>query len=137
MGVSMFTMITTEGQPSAQANAMPVRFKQALQKTEQDRDAMHVAKLFARGAHLANLRGDQGSDATAFWQLYLEQFRQIRSEFAGEVVNEKQAALEWQSRGTTADGKAVDYRGVTVTEFDEDAITNFRTYYDSSAFVRP
>jgi ketosteroid isomerase-like protein len=133
----MLTMTTTQGLPNEPSNAVPVRFKEALQKTEQERDPAHVAKLFARGAHLTNLRGDHGSDATAFWQLYLEQFRQIRSEFAGEVVTEKQAALEWQSRGTTADGKAVDYRGVTVIEFDGDAITNFRTYYDSAAFVRP
>lgn len=129
-------MTTTTGGPSAEAEAMPVRFKQALQKTEQERDPMHVAELFASEAQLTNLHGEHSSDATAFWQLYLDQFRQIQSDFAGEVVNEKQAALEWRSRGTTADGKAVDYRGVTVIEFNRDAVISFRTYYDSAVFVR-
>jgi class 3 adenylate cyclase len=136
MDVSRFIMTTAPGEPNAEADAMPVRFKEALQKTEQERDPRHVAQLFASGAQLTNLSGEHGSDATAFWQLYLDQFRQIRSDFAGEVVNKKQAALEWRSRGTTADGKAVDYCGVTVIEFDRDAVISFRTYYDSAAFVR-
>jgi ketosteroid isomerase-like protein len=32
-------------------------------------------------------------------------------------------------------GRPVEYRGVTVIEFDGDAITRLRTYYDSAAFV--
>lgn len=115
---------------------MAARFQQALQQTEQTRDAKHVASLFAEGAELTNLGGDHGNDAAAFWQIYLEQFSEIRSDFAGEIVADNGAALEWQSRGTTAEGKPVDYRGISVIEFNDAAITSFRTYYDSAAFVR-
>ena len=124
-------MSTTNGN-----TALPAQFKQALQQTEQSRDATAVARLFREGAHLTNLGGDHGTDATKFWQLYLEQFSEIASEFTGEVVSDRTAALEWESRGKLADGRPVEYRGVSVIEFDHDTLTSFRTYYDSAAFVR-
>ena len=95
-----------------------------------------VARLFRDGAPLTNLGGDHGTDARKFWQVYLEQFGDIRSEFTGEIISDSSAALEWQSRGKLADGREVDYRGVSVIEFEGDALTSFRTYYDSAAFVR-
>ncbi|HSH40102.1 MAG TPA: nuclear transport factor 2 family protein [Chthoniobacterales bacterium] len=112
------------------------RFKQALQQTEQSRDPSAVASLFRGGARLTNLGGDHGTDATKFWQIYLDQFSDIRSDFTGEITSDGTAALEWQSRGTLADGRPVEYRGVSAIEFDNDAVTSFRTYYDSAAFVR-
>lgn len=117
-------------------NGMATRFKEALQETEAARDSKPVARLFSKGAKLTNLGGDHGHDANIFWHIYIEQFREVRSEFTGEIVNERGAALEWQSRGTTADGKPVEYRGVSVIEFDETNVTSFRTYYDSAVFVR-
>ncbi|HEX8279951.1 MAG TPA: nuclear transport factor 2 family protein [Chthoniobacterales bacterium] len=117
-------------------NGLPARFKQALQETEKTGDPKRVASLFADGASLTNLGGDHGNDATVFWQKYLEQFREIRSEFTGETVSERSAALEWKSRGSLTDGRPVDYRGVSIIEFDGDRVTSFRTYYDSAAFVR-
>lgn len=111
------------------------RFKQALQQTEQSRDPSAVASLFREGARLTNLGGDHGTDARKFWQVYLEQFGDVRSEFTGEIISDRSAALEWQSRGTLTDGREVDYRGVSVIEFDGDTLTSFRTYYDSAAFV--
>ena len=115
---------------------LAARFKEALQQSEQSRDPSAVASLFREGARLTNLGGDHGDDATKFWQIYLEQFSDIRSEFTSEIVTDKTAALEWQSSGKLADGRSVDYRGVSVIEFDGDALTSFRTYYDSAAFVR-
>lgn len=112
------------------------RFKEALQQTEQAHDASYVASLFAEGARLTNLGGDHGNDATVFWKTYLDQFAEIRSEFTAETVSEKSAALEWQSIGTTVDGQPVKYRGVSVVDLGDDALTGFRTYYDSAAFVR-
>jgi len=112
------------------------RFKEALQQTEQTHDASYVASLFAAGAQLTNLGGDHGNDANRFWKTYLDQFADIRSEFTAETVSDKSAALEWQSSGTTADGQPVSYRGVSVIDFRGDALTGFRTYYDSAAFVR-
>ncbi|MDB6151427.1 MAG: Epoxide Hydrolase [Chthoniobacter sp.] len=111
-------------------------FKKALRETERTRDPRHVAQLFAGGAHLTNLGGDHGDDATRFWQTYVDQFQEIGSEFIGEIANERGAALEWRSRGRLQDGRDVDYLGVSVIQFDERAITGFRTYYDSAAFLR-
>jgi ketosteroid isomerase-like protein len=111
------------------------RFKQALQQSEQTRDASQVAGLFAEGAQLTNLGGDHGNDAAKFWSVYLEQFSDIRSEFTAETISDRSAALEWQSRGTTKEGKPVDYRGISVIEMDGEKLTSFRTYYDSAAFV--
>lgn len=112
------------------------RFKNALQQTETERDAAPVAQLFAEGAPLSNLGGDQTHDATEFWSKYLEQFEEIRSDFTKEIASESGAALEWSSRGRTKDGRPIDYRGVSLLEFDGEKLTSFRTYYDSAAFVR-
>ena len=111
-------------------------FKAALQQAEQSRDPAAVAGLFREGACLTNLSGDHGADAMKFWQVYLEQFSEIRSEFTGEILSDGRAALEWQSRGKLRDGRPVDYGGVSLIEFDHDAVTSFRTYYDSAEFVR-
>jgi hypothetical protein len=111
------------------------RFKQALQQTEETREASHVASLFAEGAPLTNLGGDHGTDAKLFWQIYLDQFSDVRSEFTSEIMSDNGASLEWQSRGTTAEGNPIDYRGVSIIEYNADAVTSFRTYYDSAAFV--
>ncbi|MDQ6624794.1 MAG: nuclear transport factor 2 family protein [Verrucomicrobiota bacterium] len=115
---------------------MPARFKQALRQTEETRDAAHVAQLFGAGAKLTNLGGDHGTDAQKFWQIYLEQFDGIRSEFTGEIVSERSAALEWKSVGKSKDAKPLEYGGVSIIEFNSDSITAFRTYYDSAEFVR-
>jgi hypothetical protein len=112
------------------------RFKQALQETEQSRDPAAVASLFEEGAQLTNLGGDHGTDARKFWQVYLDQFQEIRSEFTGDIISERSAALEWQSRGRLKDGREVDYRGVSVIDFGGDKLSGFRTYYDSAEFVR-
>jgi hypothetical protein len=117
-------------------NGMASRFKQALQEAEQARDPKPVASLFSKEAELTNLGGDHGHGAEAFWRIYLDQFREVRSEFTGEVVSDHAAALEWQSQGTTAEGKPVEYRGLSVIEFDGKNVTSFRTYYDSAVFVR-
>ncbi|MFN2476627.1 MAG: nuclear transport factor 2 family protein [Chthoniobacterales bacterium] len=115
---------------------MPARFKQALQQTEQTRDAAHVAQLFAAGAKLTNLGGDHGTDAQKFWEIYLEQFEGIRSDFTGEILSGGSAAIEWKSAGKSKEGKSLEYGGVSIIEFNDDAITAFRTYYDSAEFVR-
>lgn len=112
------------------------RFKDALQRSEAERDAGHVAELFVEGAPLSNLGGDQINNAAEFWGKYLDQFREIRSEFTSEISSERGAALEWQSRGDSKDGKSIEYRGVSLIEFHGDKLTSFRAYYDSAAFVR-
>lgn len=111
------------------------RFQQALQQCEQSRSPEELAKLFATDATLHNLGANESRDARVFWQTYLEQFQQIRSEFTHEVIAENSAALEWRSRGTLRDGAPIEYRGVSLLELDNDTIRAFRTYYDSAAFV--
>ena len=115
---------------------MTEEFKRALQETERTRDAEHVAQLFADGARLINLGGDHDKDAMQFWQTYLDQFQGVNSEFIGDLTTANGAALEWRSRGRTKEGREVDYVGVSLIEFDGHALTAFRTYYDSAAFVR-
>jgi len=107
---------------------MATRFQQALQQAEKSRDPSIIAGLFHEGARLTNLGGDHGTDATKFWQIYLEQFSGIRSEFVAEVTSEGSAALEWRSRGKLADGRPVDYRGLSLIDFNEDGVTSFRAY---------
>jgi ketosteroid isomerase-like protein len=42
------------------------------------------------------------------------------------------------STGTLSTGRPIEYRGVTVLEFDDGAVTRLRTYYDdSAAFIAP
>lgn len=118
------------------ANQFAESFKKALLQTEETRDPQPVAGLFQEGAQLSNLAGDHGTDARAFWQQYLEQFKEIRSEFTSAVTGDGAAALEWKSRGLLKDGRPAEYRGVSVIEFDENGLTGFRAYYDSAAFVR-
>ncbi|CAN5571184.1 hypothetical protein BH18VER1_BH18VER1_07400 [soil metagenome] len=75
-------------------------------------------------------------DPTAFWQTYLEQFREVQSEFTNDFATDRTAVLEWNSRGKLADGRPIGYRGVSIIEFGDNGLTSFRTYYDSALFVR-
>ena len=51
------------------------------------------------------------------------------------VQGDDACVLEWDSEARLTNGRPVEYRGVTVIEFEGDAITRLRTYYDSAAFV--
>lgn len=115
---------------------MAERFREALQQTEQSNDPQPVAALFRAGAKLVNLGGDHTTDARKFWANYLAQFSEIHSEFIGEVRSDQSAALEWKSAGKLPDGRPVEYRGVSLLDFDGEEVTSFRTYYDSAVFVR-
>ena len=44
-------------------------------------------------------------------------------------------ALEWTSEATLADGRPLQYRGVTVIDLDGEKITKLSTYYDSAQFA--
>ena len=62
-------------------------------------------------------------------------FRKIRSEFTHVIEGGGGAVLEWVSRGALADGRPVEYKGVTVLETDGGRIRRCRTYYDSAVFT--
>lgn len=115
------------------------RFARALQEAEQKKDPGPVAGLFGDDAELSNLsHQERGADgARKFWQTYLDAFGAIRSEFSAVKQFDGWAVLEWTSRGTLAAGKPVEYRGVSILETAGDAVTKFRTYYDTAALVTP
>jgi hypothetical protein len=114
-------------------------FAKALQQTEESRDPEPLLRLFADGAELRNLAiSETGRDgARRFWETYLAQFRNIRSEFSHMIETAGQAALVWTSEGALKDGQPIRYRGVSILEVEGDKVRRFETVYDSAAFVRP
>ena len=117
---------------------MAQRFAEALQRTEESRDPEHLVPLFAEDAQLHNLAiADQGVEgARDFWQTYLDQFENIRSEFSHFIEQDGQAALVWTSSGALRGGRPIAYRGVSILEHDGNKVHRFETVYDSAAFLR-
>lgn len=77
-------------------------------------------------------RGSGG--ARQFWQQYVDQFQEIRSEFS-RVVDGEVAVLEWTSTGRLRAGGDIRYRGVSLLDLDGDGrVTRFATYYDTAPF---
>lgn len=117
-------------------------FADALQHLEQARDVDgFVESMFAGGVELRRPETDQvehGHDgARRFWQQYVDQFEQIRSEFT-RVVEADTGVLEWTSSGRLRTGAEISYRGVSLLDVDADGrVTRFATYYDTAAFSTP
>ena len=117
-------------------------FIRALRDCERNGNVEQLTALFSPKALLGNLalphpmHGKEG--ARVFWQDYRHAFKEIHSHFnhvngGGPVV-----ALEWTSEGTLRSGKPVNYRGVSLLEFDDEEsglITRFQAYYDSVALT--
>lgn len=123
-------------------NADPKAFTDALATLEQKGDAGPIAALFADDADLSNplvqhrYSGPDG--AREFWMMYRGAFQSIESQFHHIVSDQDSALLEWTSRGNRQDGQAVEYRGVTVLEYDDaGTIGTFRTYFDPRQLDRP
>lgn len=111
-------------------------FAGALQTFEADGDPASLTRLFADDATVLRLdaRGER-TDVEQFWREYRDQFTEISTTFTHAVQGDDACVLEWDSAARLTNGRPVEYRGVTVIEFDGDAITRLRTYYDSAAFV--
>ncbi len=125
---------------AADTRQIAEQFEKALQQMEQSRNVEELANFFAEDAVLGNLgaaqdlHGSQG--VREFWQRYLEQFREIHSEFSATTAADHAAVLEWKSHGTLKDGHPIDYRGVSILRLNENGqVGEFQTYYDSAAFV--
>jgi ketosteroid isomerase-like protein len=115
-------------------------FMQALQQTEQSGDVAPLVALFADDATLQNLTKQtwQGADgAREFWQTYLGNFQQIRSEFFHHADDGHTGVMEWDARGQLEAGHDIEYRGTSIILYDGDKVKTFRTYYDSAAFIKP
>ena len=114
-------------------------FAAALQDLERTQDVdRFVSGTFADDVELVRPetgqreRGTGG--ATQFWQQYVDQFEEIRSEF-DRVVEGDVAVLEWTSTGRLNGGSDISYRGVSVLDFDGDGrVTRFAAYYDTMPF---
>jgi ketosteroid isomerase-like protein len=113
-------------------------FATALQDFERSADPTELVALFADGATLTRLdAGGERTDPKDFWNEYRGQFDDLRTTFTHVVEGDDRHALEWVSTGTLATGRPIEYRGVTVLEFDGSAVSRLRTYYDTAAFIAP
>ncbi len=122
------------------ASDMAQRFMDALQTIENEGEAGAVVELFAEDASLKRLsqrEAYEGRDgARQFWQEYLATFQRLETTFHNVVEAGAQVVLEWESAGTLPGGSPLHYSGVSILEFDGDKVGNFRTYYDSAAFLK-
>lgn len=116
-------------------------FMDGLGELEATRRPETLAALFAPGAVLhapSRAAGDgSGHGAIEFWERYLAAFGEVRSTFTRVLEGEGFAALEWESRGTLATGRAVRYEGVSILEHGGGRINALRIYYDSAVFLPP
>jgi ketosteroid isomerase-like protein len=113
-------------------------FATALQDFERSADPTDLVARFADGATLTRLDASgERDDPEAFWREYRDQFDDLSTTFTHAVEGEDRCALEWKSTGTLATGRPIEYRGVTVLEFDGSAVSRLRTYYDTAAFTAP
>jgi ketosteroid isomerase-like protein len=112
-------------------------FADALQTFEKDGDAAAFAALFTDDAvtRRFDARGERRGEVEQFWQEYRSQFDSISTTFSDAVEGGDRVALEWTSDATLADGRPLQYRGVTVIDLDGDKISKLSTYYDSAQFA--
>src|SRR5919107_2787535 len=104
-------------------------FATALQTFEKDGDVAAFAALFADDAvtQRFDARGERRGEVEQFWQEYRAQFDSISTTFYDAVEGDDRFALEWSSDARTADGRPLQYSGVTVIDLDGDKITKLST----------
>jgi ketosteroid isomerase-like protein len=112
-------------------------FVAALRAAEQKGDVEDLVALFSDDAELFRLdgAGTRRGEAQEFWQRYVDQFKEISTQFTYVVEGDGDAGLEWQSTGTLANGRDIDYVGSTFLTFEDGKILGVRTYYDTAAFL--
>ena len=112
-------------------------FADALQRFEQDHDFDTFTAVFSEDAELRRPeqkdRQPGQHDVRRFWQAYLDQFQDIRSDFHRIAEAGELGELEWESKGTLESGREVSYAGVSLLTFDNDGkVFRFATYYDTA-----
>lgn len=118
-------------------------FADALQTLEGSGDVeSFVSSVFTSDAVL--LRPETGQELTGsdgarqYWEQYLAQFGEIRSEFSQVRDADGLGVLEWTSTGTLAGGGDISYTGVSLLDLDgEGRVTRFATYFDTAKFSAP
>ena len=109
-------------------------FVDALRGLETGGDVEVMIPLFADECEIGNtalkdtLKGTGG--VREFWTNYRGTFAELGSEFKNRIVSEGTSALEWETKGRSADGKEVRYKGVSVFEHDGEKITRFFAYFN-------
>lgn len=109
------------------------KFIDALHKLETERDLDTIVSLFAESCEIGNVvteNKDKAISPREFWQNYRDNFGEVKSTFRNEIMTENAAALEWNTTGTSTEGKDFEYDGVSVLEIDGDKITRFHAYFD-------
>ena len=113
------------------------KFIGALHTLERDRDVEPLAALYAEDASVGNvLRPDRfygPAGARQFWSEYRGTFDRAESAFRNVIVADNRAALEWTTKGTSFDGKPLQYEGVTILELGGGQITRSSAYFNPTA----
>jgi ketosteroid isomerase-like protein len=116
------------------------QFIEALAALERDRDPEPMRRLFAADSQIGNIvsprefSGPEG--AHTFWDAYRETFGDVASTFRNVIVGNGRAALEWTTTGTSVQGAAITYAGVSILEFADGQISRFWAYFDPSDLGR-
>jgi limonene-1,2-epoxide hydrolase len=126
----------TEARPRMQITQ---RFLDALAALERERKVDAMLRVFSDSARLSRLGRpvERGRDGVRrFWQDYRDQFGDaVESEFCRLIEAKEVVTLEWRTEGQLSTSRPISYAGVSVFEFEGEKITDFRTYYDSAAFL--
>ncbi|MBB5375997.1 ketosteroid isomerase-like protein [Deinococcus metalli] len=115
-------------------------FMAALNTAESSGDVSGLLALHADNVTLQNLTDKEwsGTDgAREFWEAYLGNFEDIRSEFTESHEAAGMGVMEWVGTGHLKGGREISYRGVSIIEITDGKVVAFRSYYDSAAFVGP
>ncbi len=116
------------------AHELSEKFIDALNDLEANEKVENIVELFAENCEIGNvtltetMNGKDG--ARDFWTNYRKTFGEMKSEFKNKITSEKVSALEWTTTGTSAEGHAINYDGVSILEADSDKIVRFFAYFN-------
>ena len=110
------------------------KFRDALWKLEEDRDVEPLVGIHTDDCEVGNVavpRTFSGHDGLReFWSSYRATFDEMKSEFRNVFADDAgHAALEWTTTGT-AEGKSVEYGGVSILEIQDGKVKRFMAYFD-------
>lgn len=122
------------------AEALTRRFIDGLRHLEETGDTDPLIATYEAEAETSNVVADRcftgPEGARDFWQRYHQTLGDARSEFRNVIVTEDRAVLEWETAGTSPEGKPYRYDGVSLLEMTGDGpsrrISRFRAFFDSA-----
>ena len=121
-------------------NNIEEKFIDALGKLEADENVDEIVGLFAEDCEVGNVATHESMNGTdgarQFWTNYRKTFGEIKSTFKNKIMSDGTAALEWTSKGTSANGSQIDYEGVSILEIDGDKIKRFFAYFNPAKLGR-